>query len=708
MSRGRVGLVVTELLGLVKTGGIATATTHMAIVLSRAGYEVDCYYCGWAEAMDPEWAPLYRDAGVRIHWLDRQHAVSPATQADSYRLYEQLRGEELDTIVFQDWQGLAYFSALARSAGLAFARTRLVHIVHGPVDWLDEANRSLEVDAATQTTAFMERRSAELADTVVGPSRYLVDWMAAQGWQLPDDRRFIPYFTAGHLVDLDPEPSPTRRPGGQPLDDIVFFGRLEERKGVRIFVDALNRIGGDRLAGLTITFLGRDAMFSHDDVRALFTADVASAATIRFLSDLDQRQARAHLAGPGVLAVMPSILDNSPNVVYECIEDQIPFLVSTGGGSGELVAESDRSWALFEPTGSALAEALGRVVDRRVTPEPPGAAFNGQASFDAWCALLDQPVERPPRAIDQMSELPLVSVVVPLFNQFEAVRVCLDSVAAQDYPNLEIIVVDDGSTRSDASEQLDDLEHWRWGRDLRVVRQENRYLGAARNTGVREAKGEYVAFVDDDDVLDPRYVTTMVTAALETGARGVTSAIAMYPTDRLGRLPAGGHEGTFAFLGGGAEHLGMMYNVFGGAAMMVRRQDLLDLGGFHERAGVGHEDWALLARLVLSGRSLFAVPEHGYLYRVRPGSMIRSTSTYQNMQPVYEAYDDVVPPGLRPLVRLAHGQTEIVERSRSEVHALHSQYRHQAEEFELRTRYVAVLGEALGIAPGSAIDVDEP
>ncbi len=404
---------------------------------------------------------------------------------------------------------------------------------------------------------------------------------------------------------------------------------------------------------------------------------------------------------------MPSILDNSPNVVYECIEDQIPFLVSTGGGSGELVAESDRSWALFDPSGPALAEVLGRVVDRRVTPDPPGPAFNGRESFDAWCALLDEPVGHAPRAIDQLSELPLVTVVVPLFNQFEAVRLCLDSVAAQDYANLEIVVVDDGSTRPDAAEQLDALERWRWGRDLRVVRQENSYLGAARNTGVREARGEFVAFVDDDDILDSRYLTTMVTAALETGACGVSSAIAMYPTASLGPLPAGGHEGTFAFLGGGAEHIGMMYNVFGGAAMLVRRQDLLDLGGFHERAGVGHEDWVFLARLVLSGRSLVAVPEHGYLYRVRPGSMIRSTSTYANMQPVYEAYDEAMPPTLRPLVRLARGQSQIVERHRQEAEAVRAHFRIQSDEFELRTRYVAVLGEALGIAPGTSIDVDE-
>ncbi len=702
----RVGLVVTELLGLVKTGGIATATTHMAIVLARAGYDVECLYCGWTDEMDRDWAPLYREAGVQIRWLDRSHNVAPAAVADSYRLYHQLKDDEFDVLVFQDWQGLGFFSATAKRAGLAFANTRLVHIVHGPVDWLDEANRSVEVTTETQTVALLERRSAELADTIVGPSRYLVGWMANQGWRLPEDQRFIPYFTAGHLDDLDRDATSGGRRGGDALTEIVFFGRLEERKGVRVFVDALNRIGADRLAGLTVTFLGRDAMFTHDDVLALFTAEVAEAAGVRFLSNLDQRQARAHLASPGVVAVIPSLLDNSPNVVYECVEDRIPFLVSSGGGSGELVAEDDREWCVFDPTGPALAETLGRVVDRRTTPSAPRPAFNGRASFVAWTELIDADVE-PRLAATIDADAPLVTVVVPVFNQFESVKHTLDSIARQDYPNIEIVVVDDGSTAAGAERALDEIAQWPWGRDLRVIRQENRYLGAARNTGVREARGHFVAFVDDDDVLDRRYVSQLVTAALTSGAPVVTSAIAMYPTDDLGPLPAAGHDGTFAFLGSEAVHLGMAYNTFGGAAMLVERQALLDCGGFHEHHGVGHEDWALLARLALRGTEIVAIPEHGYKYRVRRGSMIRITSTYLNMQPVFDAYDDVVPTTLRPLIRLARGQTEIVDRSRTDANSLRDYFDHQTRELELRTRYVAVLGEALGIMPGAPIGIDD-
>ena len=76
----------------------------------------------------------------------------------------------------------------AKRAGLAFGSTRLVHIVHGPSAWLWEANHDLAVRPEDFAIAHNERRAAEQADTVVGPSAYLVGWMRDAGWQLPADQ----------------------------------------------------------------------------------------------------------------------------------------------------------------------------------------------------------------------------------------------------------------------------------------------------------------------------------------------------------------------------------------------------------------------------------------------------------------------------------------------------------------------------------------
>ncbi len=92
-----------------------------------------------------------------------------------------------------------------------------------------------------------------------------------------------------------------------------------------------------------------------------------------------------------------------------------------------------------------------------------------------------------------MADAPLVSVVIPVFNGARFLAACLDSVAAQSYERLEVVVVDDGSTDGG-------LAAARGRAGVRVLRQANRGVAAARNAGVAASSGELVAFLDQDDL----------------------------------------------------------------------------------------------------------------------------------------------------------------------------------------------------------------
>jgi len=96
-----------------------------------------------------------------------------------------------------------------------------------------------------------------------------------------------------------------------------------------------------------------------------------------------------------------------------------------------------------------------------------------------------------------MQEMPLVSIIIPTYNDGLVVCQAIDCSLNQTYKNREVIVVDDGST--DATEQL--LKE-RYQDKIVYVRQENRGPGAARNRGVRNASGKYVQFLDADDLID--------------------------------------------------------------------------------------------------------------------------------------------------------------------------------------------------------------
>lgn len=106
---------------------------------------------------------------------------------------------------------------------------------------------------------------------------------------------------------------------------------------------------------------------------------------------------------------------------------------------------------------------------------------------------------------------PLVSIVVPVYNVEQYLDVCLQSLVDQTYANIEIIVVDDGS--SDSCPQRCDDWQMRDGR-IRVIHTVNAGVSAARNKGLSIASGEYVCFVDSDDFVETSYIETMLKNAV--------------------------------------------------------------------------------------------------------------------------------------------------------------------------------------------------
>lgn len=104
------------------------------------------------------------------------------------------------------------------------------------------------------------------------------------------------------------------------------------------------------------------------------------------------------------------------------------------------------------------------------------------------------------------SLVPKVSVVIPTYNYAHFLPEAVQSVLAQTFPNFELIIVDDGSTDNTPEVAKRFLGDPR----VRYVRQENRGLSAARNTGIREARGKYVAFLDPDDLWLPEKLEKQV------------------------------------------------------------------------------------------------------------------------------------------------------------------------------------------------------
>lgn len=128
-----------------------------------------------------------------------------------------------------------------------------------------------------------------------------------------------------------------------------------------------------------------------------------------------------------------------------------------------------------------------------------------------------------------MNDLPLVSVIVPVYNAERYLERCLKSIAIQEYTNLEIIIVNDGSV-DQSKHIIDDFAI----KDKRVVvfNKNNGGASSARNKGIKAANGEYIAFIDADDIIHKTYIYNLTSDLIKSGADIVTtSAMVMNLTD---------------------------------------------------------------------------------------------------------------------------------------------------------------------------------
>jgi Glycosyl transferases group 1 len=205
---------------------------------------------------------------------------------------------------------------------------------------------------------------------------------------LPARSLVIPYLTHAAATGHAPPPRAAAAPNG--IERIAFFGRLEERKGLRPFAAGLNRLEPKLLRGRELEFVGASTpAWPPREVESLLSADVRGALRrISFATDLDQPEALERLSRPGTLAVMPSLGETFSNAVYECLERGIPFIASDAGAPRELVAEDDRTRVLFEPTPAGVAAALRRALSDSDALRPARSAFDAEDAYGAWADVV--------------------------------------------------------------------------------------------------------------------------------------------------------------------------------------------------------------------------------------------------------------------------------------------------------------------------------
>jgi hypothetical protein len=203
--------------------------------------------------------------------------------------------------------------------------------------------------------------------------------------------------------------------------------------------------------------------------------------------------------------------------------------------------------------------------------------------------------------------MPTISVVIPCYNGAKFLRATIESVLAQTYPPLEMIVVDDGSTDDSAAIAES------FGPPVRVIRQTNRGVTAARNRGIAEASGDYVHFLDADDLIHADAFKWLISLGPFDPHEIRIMGIGWFneTPDRLFRQATWNFDCLLPHI---------LFSTPGGIHSTLFPRPLVDsVGGFEVRRKYG-TDFDFFIRVAFSGAKVKALPKVGAFYRIHSQS----------------------------------------------------------------------------------------
>ncbi len=201
-----------------------------------------------------------------------------------------------------------------------------------------------------------------------------------------------------------------------------------------------------------------------------------------------------------------------------------------------------------------------------------------------------------------------ISIVIPLYNKQDTILQTVESIRRQTYQDFEIVVVDDGST-DDSVKLIRGIEDSR----IRVVAQANCGVSVARNSGIKESRGEFIAFLDADDEWDKDYLETQMGLLMDFPGCNVTATNYRFKDDQgrishtiLNKIP---FEGERGILSNYFEVCSCSHAPVCSSAVLIKKQCLEQIGGFPPGIKSG-EDLLTWARLAVGNKIAFTVVPH--------------------------------------------------------------------------------------------------
>jgi glycogen synthase len=549
----RIWILSSELASEI-AGGIGRYLENFGRLLGAAGHEV-LVIARSNQALDEQPAPGLRVIGVETP-NNLAHELSSTEEVDThpayphnimsywmavsyhiaekvFRLLEQLPPP--DIIESQEHNAIPYYLIQRKLTERSILENIpiLVH-THSPYYEIARFNQEPRYAFPGYWIGQMEKFCIRAADALLCPSHFLAQSIE-KDLQLSSEITTIPL------------PSPPETHFSPRTDvktgDLVYVGRLEVRKGILPLLKACHRLWSAG-ADFRLTLIGADYFFMSpsNTVGAFMEQRYGrwiESGHLRWIGQLNHAAVLEHM-NKAWAVLIPSIWENFPNTCIEAMGVGQVVLGSNAGGQAEMIETDGVNGFIFDwQVPGDFDRKLGAILNLDPA-ERLAMAERAQARIRALCdpeTVLSRRVKHYQEIIDgyapkrlfplchnrqdrsgpreagpspapvaggEEEQDGLLSVLIPYYNLGDYLPETLESVLASTYSPCEVVIIHDGSTEAESLEVLETIENRKLP-NVRILRTENQGLALTKNYGAEHARGEFIAFVDGDDLVEPDF-----------------------------------------------------------------------------------------------------------------------------------------------------------------------------------------------------------
>jgi glycosyltransferase involved in cell wall biosynthesis len=616
-------------------GGISTYCEQTSRMLANAGHEVTVF------------VPHYQSENIlesvneKVRLIRFNPSTAPSIKflgfeanlslAFSNIIIRQIEKEgQPDILESQEYNGIAYYLLQKKHLGYeGLQGLKVLITLHAPTFLYFDYNQVPLYKHPNFWTGEMERFCIRAADMCISPSAYLVEELKSRV-----DLNGIPLHVLPNPFESDYLllPVPEYNAG-----EVIFYGKLIPQKGCIELFKYFAELWEDGIQ-IPLRLIGGGKHFFHplqldlaEHLQKKYKK-YADAGLLILDGEISPTQLSQKLGQANVILV-PSIVDNLPYTVLEAMSVGKIVLASKQGGQSEVIDHGIDGFLFDHASPGSFRESLlaALALSKEATLGIGKKAKEKIKSKYSYQSILPRKLELLQKIVDRSvsPEFPLIrpvaesigkrfvtggdllTVVIPYYNMGAFLGDALRSIKASDYPNIAILIVNDGSKDPESIRILKDLE---MDQQIRQIHKSNEGLSLARNSGALQAKGDYLAFLDPDDTVEPDYYSKAIALLKKKENISFAGCWARYFGESNNTWPAFNPEPPYVLL----------HNCMNTSAMVYKKDHFLDAGLNDARMVYGMEDYDSMLSMLAKGYRGVAFPEVFWNYRVRKRSMAQS------------------------------------------------------------------------------------